>query len=94
MVERRTPNPWVVGSSPTRPAYWQLGLLRLGIIKMFGKIQKFISEVMVELKKVSWATRQELIDATWIVIISSAFLGVFICATDLIVSHALTLIVR
>ena len=61
---------------------------------MIGKIKNFISEVGVELKKVSWATRQELIDATWIIIVSTAFFGIFICVTDLIVSRLLTLFVR
>ena len=84
MVERRSPKPCVVGSSPTRP----VGLT------MITKIQKFVSEVVVELKKVSWATRQELIDATWIVIISSACLGVFIAVLDFGFSRLLTLIVR
>jgi len=50
---------------------------------MIGKVRKFTGEVVVELKKVSWSTRQEVIDSTWIVIISSAILGVFIGLTDL-----------
>lgn len=61
---------------------------------MFGKIQKFISEVAVELKKVSWLTRQELTDATWIVILSSIFLGIFIGGTDFVLSKLLSLIIR
>ena len=61
---------------------------------MIGKVKNFISEVGVELKKVSWATRQELIDATWIILISSAFFGIFICITDLMVSRFLMFIVR
>ena len=54
---------------------------------MFGKIKKFIMEVVVELKKVSWSTRQELLDATWLIILSSAFLVIFIGTTDLILSR-------
>ncbi len=61
---------------------------------MFGKVKKFVSEVSVELKKVSWLTRQELVDATWIVILSSVLLGVFIGCTDLVLSKLLGLIVR
>ncbi len=44
-------------------------------------------EVVVELKKVSWSTRQELLDATWLIILSSAFLVIFIGTTDLILSR-------
>lgn len=61
---------------------------------MFGKIQKFFSEVTVELKKVSWSTRQELVDATWIVLLSSLFLGIFIGCTDFVLSKFLGLIIR
>ena len=61
---------------------------------MFGKIRKFISEVVVELKKVSWSTRKNLIDATWIVIVSSVFLGVFISGTDFALSKILEIIIR
>ena len=49
---------------------------------------------IVELKKVTWATRQELVEAAWIVIVSSALLGVFIASMDLIVSRLLALVIR
>ena len=61
---------------------------------MFGKIQKFVSEVIVELKKVSWTTRGELIDATWLVLVGSFFLGIAICGIDIILSQMLKLIIR
>ena len=41
---------------------------------MIAQIQKFTSEVIVELKKVSWSTRQELIDSTLIVLTAAFFL--------------------
>lgn len=75
----------VVGSNPTRPA----------IIKiMFEKIKKFVMEVIVELKKVSWTTRSELKDSTLIVIISSAFLGIFIVITDFILSKIVGFLIK
>jgi preprotein translocase subunit SecE len=61
---------------------------------MLGKIQNFFSEVAVELKKVSWPTRAELLEATWIVIASTFFLGLFIGATDFGLSKLLGLIIR
>ena len=61
---------------------------------MISGIKKFFSEVWAELKKVNWATRQELIDATWIVLISSAVLGVFIGSCDFVLSKGLSLIIR
>ena len=61
---------------------------------MFGKTKQFFSEFVVELKKVSWPTRSELIDSTWVVIVSSAILGVFIGFIDFTLSKFLGLIVR
>ena len=61
---------------------------------MIVKIQKFFSEVFVELKKVSWSTRQELIDSTWIVLLSSACIGVFIAILDFVLSRILVLIIK
>ncbi len=60
----------------------------------FQSIPKFFKEVAVELRKVSWTTRSELIRSAWIVIISSLFLGLFIAATDLILSHIIGVIIR
>ncbi len=61
---------------------------------MFSKVSKFISEVTVELKKVSWPTRKELTEATWLVLISSIILGVYIGVFDLVLSKLLRLIIR
>ena len=61
---------------------------------MFGKVQKFIGEVAVELKKVSWSTKQELIDATWIVIISTAILMTYIGGIDFALSKFLGVLIR
>ncbi|MBF0386206.1 MAG: preprotein translocase subunit SecE [Candidatus Omnitrophica bacterium] len=61
---------------------------------MFGKINKFISEVTVELKKVAWTTRQELIDATVLVLISTGILGVFLWIGDTLCAQFLRLIIR
>ncbi len=61
---------------------------------MFNKVGKFISEVSAELKKVAWSSRKELLDATWLVLISSMMLGVYIGAVDFALSKFLRLIIR
>ena len=61
---------------------------------MVGKVRQFVMEVVSELKKVSWSTRNELIESTWIVIVSSAFLGVFIGFIDFALSKLLGLLIR
>ncbi len=60
---------------------------------MIGKVQKFVSEVAVELKKVSWSTRKDLIDATWVVFTSAVLLGIFIGVTDFVLSKLLQVII-
>ena len=61
---------------------------------MFAKINNFVTEVTVELKKVSWPTRNELIGSTTIVIISVAIMATFIGICDFIFSKAIHLIIR
>ena len=63
-------------------------------LNMIVKVQKFIGEVTVELKKVSWTTRQELVDATWIVVVSTLILGVYIGMFDFVLSKFLGMIIR
>jgi preprotein translocase subunit SecE len=61
---------------------------------MIGNVQKFLSEVAAEMKKVSWTTRQELIDSTLIVILSSFLLGVFVGVIDLVFSRGISIIIK
>jgi preprotein translocase subunit SecE len=57
------------------------------------KIRIFVTEVLVELKKVSWPTRKELVDSTWIVLLSSIALAIFIGGTDFALSKFLSLLI-
>lgn len=61
---------------------------------MIGKIKNFFAEVVVELKKVSWTNRRELIESTWLVFLSSAFLGLFIAVTDFFLSRFIGVIIK
>ncbi|MDE1919876.1 MAG: preprotein translocase subunit SecE [Candidatus Omnitrophica bacterium] len=61
---------------------------------MVQSIQKFFSEVMAEMKKVSWCTRRELVDSTLIVIFSSFLLGLLIAVADVIFSRGVTLLIK
>ena len=61
---------------------------------MISKIKNFIAEVVAEMKKVSWTTRAELIDSTFIVIFASLLLGFFVAVIDLIYSKGVTTILR
>ena len=61
---------------------------------MFGKVGIFFSEVTVELKKVSWPTKNELIGSTSVVIISVAIMALYIGICDFIFSKAIHLVIR
>jgi preprotein translocase subunit SecE len=61
---------------------------------MFAKITKFISEVVVELKKVSWSTRSELIQSTQVVLLSTALLGLFIAVVDVVISQLVGVVIK
>lgn len=61
---------------------------------MFANINNFISEVTVELKKVSWPTRSELIGSTIVVIISVAVMAAYIGICDFIFSKSIHLIIK
>jgi preprotein translocase subunit SecE len=61
---------------------------------MFGKVRQFISEVMAEMKKVSWTTRAELVDSTLIVILSSFLLGLFVGVIDFVFSRGIAVIIK
>lgn len=62
--------------------------------KKIQGIRTFWNEVVAELKKCSWPTRQELFDSTIVVILSVALLGGFIALCDVILRFAVRLVFR
>ena len=53
---------------------------------MFDKISKFLNDVKVEMSKVSWPTRPELVNSTMIVAVVSVLFTIFIFSADYILS--------
>jgi preprotein translocase subunit SecE len=53
---------------------------------MFVKVAQFIKDVQLEMGKVTWPTRDELIASTTIVLVVSLALSVFIFAVDFVLS--------
>jgi preprotein translocase subunit SecE len=56
---------------------------------MKEKIINFFTDVKKEMEKVTWPTRDELIESTQIVIIVSLIISVFTYIVDFVVSKAL-----
>lgn len=61
---------------------------------MFKKVSGFFSETWLELKKVTWPARSEVLQAGMVVVIATAFLTVLIFAIDLFNSTLLTKLIR
>jgi len=61
---------------------------------MIERIKRFLSEVKIELKKVSWSTKDELISATTVVLISVFLLALFIGVCDFILSRLISMLIK
>jgi len=51
------------------------------------RLKNFYHDVKVEMKKVSWPTRQEVINTTVVVIVAVFFFGFFLFGTDIALSY-------
>jgi preprotein translocase subunit SecE len=80
------------GSSPAAPAVSRESLI--GRMNIFKKSVNFLKEVKIELGKVSWSTREELIGSTFVVIVITGILAAFIGVIDLFLSKALSMLFR
>ena len=59
---------------------------------MTNKFVGFFNDVKLEMGKVSWSSRDELIGSTIVVIVSLAILSVFIGICDVVLSAAVNII--
>ncbi len=57
---------------------------------MFKKIRDFFQEVKLELKKVVFPTRKEVMGSTWVVIVTVLIAAFFLWITDLVVGGLIT----
>jgi len=63
-------------------------------MKIFSRITKFITEVKVEMQKVSWSSKDELIGSTIVVIVSIGLLAVFVGVVDFVLSRFVNVLLR
>lgn len=59
---------------------------------IFKRIFKFFKEVGVELKKVTWPTKKQMLKSTLIVLVFLLIIGLLIFGLDLLFSWLFTLI--
>jgi preprotein translocase subunit SecE len=61
---------------------------------LWGSTVQFLKEVRVELKKVTWPSRNEIIGSTAVVIVASFVVSFFLGFIDLLLQKALGLILK
>jgi preprotein translocase subunit SecE len=52
----------------------------------WGRAREFISEVRNEMKRVTWPSRREVYATTVVVILTSAFFGLYLFGVDIVLS--------
>jgi preprotein translocase subunit SecE len=53
-------------------------------MQWWTRFKTFLSEVLVETKKVTWPSKQEVINTTTVVVIASFIFGVYLYLCDLV----------
>ena len=61
---------------------------------LFKQVKNYLADVWAEMKKVSWVQRKELFTTTFVVIIFSSVLALFIGVVDLIFRWLLGYIIK
>ena len=57
---------------------------------MFKRIAEFFHDVKLELKKVVFPTRKEVVGSTWVVIVSVLIAAVFLGVVDAVLARLMT----
>jgi preprotein translocase subunit SecE len=55
-------------------------------VDLVGRVRHFIHEVVLEMKKVSWPTRTEVINTTIVVIVAVFFFAFFLFTVDIVLA--------
>jgi preprotein translocase subunit SecE len=57
-------------------------------IVAIGRVKEFVQEVLDEFRKVTWPTRQELVNATVVVIAVTVVVAFFLGGVDIVLARA------
>jgi preprotein translocase subunit SecE len=58
-------------------------------MQLWDKIKTFLEEVRTEMGKITWPSREDLKESTWVVIVSVFFLSIILGVVDRILSTIL-----
>jgi preprotein translocase subunit SecE len=56
--------------------------------------REFLHDVRVEMKQVTWPSREDVVSTTWVVIATVAFFGVFLAVVDKLVQLGVTYVFK
>lgn len=59
---------------------------------MITKAKDFLSEVRIELGKVTWPTRKETVSTTWVVLAIVLLIAIYLGACDVVLAKVMRLI--
>ena len=62
--------------------------------KVFNKIKNFFTEVKIELKKVIFPSKDEVVDSTKVVVVLVLMIAIFLGGIDLLLSKLVGMVVR
>ena len=52
-----------------------------------GRVREFVQEVLAEFRKVTWPSRQELVNSTVVVIVVTVILALFLGGVDIVLAR-------
>jgi preprotein translocase subunit SecE len=59
---------------------------------MFERIKTYFAETRTELKKVTWPSRQDIIDSTRVVVVATFIVTIFVGIVDQVLSRIIKLV--
>jgi preprotein translocase subunit SecE len=65
-----------------------------GIRGWWGNARQFLTEVRNETRRVTWPSRKEVYATTFVVILTSAFFGLYLFGLDIVLSYFVNWIYR
>jgi preprotein translocase subunit SecE len=70
------------------------GRARESVTGWWGRSRRFLAEVRNEMARVTWPSRKEVYATTFVVILTSAFFGVYLYGIDLILNAIMAWVFR
>ena len=64
------------------------------VTRKIAEVREFLHDVRVEMKQVTWPSREDVISTTWVVIATVAFFGVYLEIVDKLVQLGVAYVLK